>query len=127
MDINEIGNLIEVQLQQIANNVLELVSKIPREVKYIGEGFMSTEGLPAVKINMHLNEIRRILYSKGFNRMNDKTRDVTQIYRMAECAAAEFNPGEQPDLVHLMRTAYMHGYAQALKDGEDSNDEADNL
>lgn len=53
--------LIEVQLQHIADNTLELVKRVPREVRYIGEGFMSTEGLPATKINTHLNEIRRIL------------------------------------------------------------------
>ncbi len=46
--------------------------------------------------------------------MADKTIDVTLEYRIAELAAREFNPGEQPDIVKLMRAAYMHGYADAL-------------
>ena len=46
--------------------------------------------------------------------MIDVTRDVTAEYAKARKAADEFDTGWQPDITHLMRTAYMHGYAQAL-------------
>lgn len=46
--------------------------------------------------------------------MSGETRDVTLEYQVAEMAASQFNPGEQPDIVKLMRSAYMHGYADAL-------------
>lgn len=46
---------------------------------------------------------------------NDKPLyDVTVEYRLAERAAEGFNPGEQVDIAKLMRSAFVHGYAQAL-------------
>jgi len=48
--------------------------------------------------------------------MSDAARDVTEVYRVAEKAAEQFNPGQQVDIVRLMRSAFMHGYAQALLD-----------
>lgn len=53
-----VRDLIEVQLNEIMNNALELSKRIPRPVRYLGE---DVEGLPAIKINTHLNEIRRLL------------------------------------------------------------------
>ena len=41
-------------------------------------------------------------------------RDVTAEYDTARAAADKFNPGEQPDIAKLMRSAYLHGYADAL-------------
>jgi hypothetical protein len=46
----------------------------------------------------------------------EHTNDVTAEYDAAEKAAEQFNPGEQPDIGDLMRSAYIHGYAQALID-----------
>lgn len=46
--------------------------------------------------------------------MSKETSDVTLEYQVAEMAASQFNPGEQPDIAKLMRSAYMHGYADAL-------------
>lgn len=51
--------------------------------------------------------------------MSDVTRDVTAEYAKARRAADEFDTGWQPDIAHLMRTAYMHGYAQALIEQQD--------
>ena len=45
-----------------------------------------------------------------------KSYDVTKAYRTAEKAAKEFYPGQQPDIEALMKSAYIHGYAQALID-----------
>lgn len=46
------------------------------------------------------------------------SRNVTHEYRLAEQAAKDFNPGEQPDIGKLMRAAYTHGYAAALLSGD---------
>ena len=46
-------------------------------------------------------------------------RDVTLEYEIAKRAAQRYEPGWQPDLKDLMRSAYMHGYAQALLDRRD--------
>lgn len=46
------------------------------------------------------------------------TKDVTREYRIAVAAAERFNPGEQPDIAKLMRSAFVHGYAQALIDSQ---------
>ena len=46
--------------------------------------------------------------------MSDVTRDVTAEYAEARKAAAKFDPGGQPDISGLMKSAYMHGYADAL-------------
>jgi hypothetical protein len=46
--------------------------------------------------------------------MSDEVRNVTLEYAVAEQAAEQFNPGEQVDIAKLMRSAYMHGYADAL-------------
>lgn len=51
--------------------------------------------------------------------MDKPVRDVTKEYEEAEAAAANFNPGEQPDIAALMRSAFVHGYAQALIDYPD--------
>lgn len=48
--------------------------------------------------------------------MSDKIRDVTAEYNLARQAAAHFNPGTQPNIGELMRSAFAHGYAQALID-----------
>lgn len=60
----DLRNCIEVQMEGISDNAMKLSMQIPRPVRYLGE---DVEGLPAIKINYHLNEIRRILYSAGFN------------------------------------------------------------
>jgi hypothetical protein len=48
--------------------------------------------------------------------MAEQSRDVTAEYLEAECAAANYDPGEQPDIAAMMRSAFIHGYAQALID-----------
>ena len=48
--------------------------------------------------------------------MAEKCRDVTKEYEEAEAAAENFDPGDQPDIAALMRSAFIHGYAQALID-----------
>jgi hypothetical protein len=42
--------------------------------------------------------------------------DVGEQYRLAEVAVGRYNPGAQPDIAGLMRSAFIHGYAQALID-----------
>lgn len=49
--------------------------------------------------------------------MSEETRAVTLEYERALHAATFYNPGEQPDIAELMRSAYVHGYARALIDG----------
>ena len=57
--------------------------------------------------------------------MAKASRDVTAEYAMARAAADKFNPGEQPDIDKLMRSAYMHGYADALLTIEPATPEPD--
>jgi hypothetical protein len=57
------------------------------------------------------------------NRQMEKpTRDVTAEYAKAQIAVKSFNPGEQADIGKLMRSAFVHGYAQALIDAGSAND-----
>ncbi len=42
--------------------------------------------------------------------------DVGEQYRLAEAAVGRYSPGAQPDIAGLMRSAFIHGYAQALID-----------
>jgi hypothetical protein len=56
-------------------------------------------------------------------RVLDKpTRDVSAEYAKANLAVKSFNPGEQVDIAKLMRSAFVHGYAQALIDSTDSGE-----
>lgn len=49
--------------------------------------------------------------------MSEEVLDVTEQYRLAiEAAEKKYNPGDYPEIPKLMRSAYMHGYAQALID-----------
>ncbi len=73
------------------------------------------------KLPMH----ERLIVDPGGLRMecgDKKIRDVTAEYARASKAAADFNPGEQPDIRDLMVAAFMHGYAQALIDSAPSGE-----
>lgn len=48
--------------------------------------------------------------------MSNEVHDVTELYRRATIAAERFDPGRQPDIAELMRAAFRHGYAEALRD-----------
>ena len=48
--------------------------------------------------------------------MSEEQFDVERQYEQAEIAVKDYNPGIQPDIGKLMRSAYIHGYARALID-----------
>lgn len=48
--------------------------------------------------------------------MSEQTRDVTSEYQAASAAVAKYDPGAQPNIADHMRSAFVHGYAQALLD-----------
>jgi len=48
--------------------------------------------------------------------MSNDVVNVDRQYEQAEIAMRDYNPGSQPDIAKLMRSAYLHGYARALID-----------
>lgn len=48
--------------------------------------------------------------------MSNEVFNVDRQYEQAEIAMKDYNPGIQPDIGKLMRSAYLHGYARALID-----------
>ena len=48
--------------------------------------------------------------------MSDQVSDVTRPYLAAARAAEKYKPGDQSDIAALMKSAFVHGYAQALMD-----------
>lgn len=51
--------------------------------------------------------------------MSEETRDVSDIYLASAKVAQSYDPGEQPDISKLMRSAFMHGHASASMEIED--------